>query len=131
MESTYGNKNHESRRDCRQRLKTIKEKALQNKGTNLIPAFSIASPQELLYELEEMIHNNNLAGYSQARNRTNKYHKVVRPVPNTLDALAGHAKQARSADRRRASFDWRNLEVIIDILLASKYTYIYGQLSPY
>jgi len=56
MESTYGNKNHPNRKTRRQHLKQIIEKALINQGTVIIPAFSIGRTQELLYELEQIIH---------------------------------------------------------------------------
>ncbi len=56
LESTYGDKNHEERKNRQQRLQHILEKALSDNGTVLIPAFSIGRTQELLYELEEMIH---------------------------------------------------------------------------
>jgi metallo-beta-lactamase family protein len=58
LESTYGDRNHEERRTRRQRLQAIIEHAFANKGTLLIPAFSIGRTQELLYELEEIIHRN-------------------------------------------------------------------------
>lgn len=58
MESTYGDRNHESRKERRQRLQAACEHAFGNKGTLLIPAFSIGRTQELLYELEEIIHRN-------------------------------------------------------------------------
>ncbi len=56
MESTYGDRTHESRRTRRQRLQAICEHAFGNGGTLLVPAFSIGRTQELLYELEEIIH---------------------------------------------------------------------------
>jgi metallo-beta-lactamase family protein len=56
LESTYGDRLHEDRRLRRERLKTIVENALSNRGTLLIPAFSIGRTQELLYELEHIIH---------------------------------------------------------------------------
>ncbi|WP_417436027.1 MBL fold metallo-hydrolase RNA specificity domain-containing protein [Idiomarina abyssalis] len=56
LESTYGDKNHESRTDRAQRLKSVVERCIENKGTILIPAFSIGRTQELLYELEDIIH---------------------------------------------------------------------------
>lgn len=56
LESTYGDREHESRRDRRQRLKAVCEHAFGNRGTLLIPAFSIGRTQELLYELEEIVH---------------------------------------------------------------------------
>ncbi len=55
IESTYGNRLHESRRERKQKLKAAIEHALLNNGTVLIPAFSIGRTQELLYELEELI----------------------------------------------------------------------------
>ncbi|MEW5788591.1 MAG: MBL fold metallo-hydrolase [Pseudomonadota bacterium] len=56
LESTYGDREHEDRRERRPRLQAILEHALANGGTVLIPAFSIGRTQELLYELEEIIH---------------------------------------------------------------------------
>ena len=56
LESTYGDRLHESRHNRTQRLKAVIESALTNRGTVLIPAFSIGRTQELLYELEQLIH---------------------------------------------------------------------------
>jgi len=56
LESTYGDKRHHGRRDRRNQLKRVIQRAIQNRGVILIPAFSIGRTQELLYELEELIH---------------------------------------------------------------------------
>lgn len=56
MESTYGDRRHDSRKTRRARLQALCEHAFGNGGTVLIPAFSIGRTQELLYELEEIIH---------------------------------------------------------------------------
>lgn len=56
LESTYGNRNHEGRRERGQALKNAIEQALTNRGTVIIPAFSIGRTQELLYELETIVH---------------------------------------------------------------------------
>ncbi|WP_051234102.1 MBL fold metallo-hydrolase RNA specificity domain-containing protein [Halomonas halocynthiae] len=56
IESTYGDRLHEERTTRRQRLKIVIEKALENQGSVIIPAFSIGRTQELLYELEGLIH---------------------------------------------------------------------------
>jgi metallo-beta-lactamase family protein len=56
IESTYGDRLHEGRRERRERLRQVCEHAFGNRGTLLIPAFSIGRTQELLYELEETIH---------------------------------------------------------------------------
>jgi len=58
IESTYGDKNHENRRTRLKRLKTVIVSALKDRGVILIPAFSIGRTQELLYELEALIHRN-------------------------------------------------------------------------
>ncbi len=58
IESTYGDKNHVGRKERKAELKNLIIRCLQNKGTIIIPAFSIGRTQELLYELEEIIHQN-------------------------------------------------------------------------
>ena len=56
LESTYGDRIHFGRRKRRQQLQQIIENALKKRGVILIPAFSIGRTQELLYELEDLIH---------------------------------------------------------------------------
>lgn len=57
LESTYGDRLHEDRRHRRGRLKAAIDHALADGGTVMIPAFSIGRTQELLYELEGLIHD--------------------------------------------------------------------------
>lgn len=57
LESTYGDRLHEDCATRRQRLEAVIEHALQDNGTVLVPAFSIGRNQELLYELDEIIHS--------------------------------------------------------------------------
>jgi len=64
LESTYGDRLHEDRQTRRQRLEALIEQALQDQGTVLIPAFSIGRTQELLYELEEIIHTRSVGASS-------------------------------------------------------------------
>ena len=56
IESTYGDRCHESRANRRAMLQQTIERCLANSGTVLIPAFSIGRTQELLYEIEHIIH---------------------------------------------------------------------------
>lgn len=56
LESTYGDRCHAGRRERRKQLRKIIQNALSNRGVILIPAFSIGRTQELLYELEGLIH---------------------------------------------------------------------------
>jgi metallo-beta-lactamase family protein len=56
LESTYGDRHHPDRRARRATLKAAIEQALENGGTVMVPAFSIGRTQELLYELETIIY---------------------------------------------------------------------------
>jgi metallo-beta-lactamase family protein len=58
IESTYGDKNHQGRKERSKQLKNIIESAVKDNGVVLIPAFSIGRTQELLYEFEHIIHRN-------------------------------------------------------------------------
>ncbi len=66
IESTYGDRNHQSRKNRTKQLQQIIEKAVSDNGVVLIPAFSIGRTQELLYELEQII-------YQQTKKSTAKY----------------------------------------------------------
>ncbi|CAM3863686.1 MBL fold metallo-hydrolase RNA specificity domain-containing protein [Rheinheimera salexigens] len=68
IESTYGDRLHEGRKERQQRLQKVLLHALRDNGTVLFPAFSIGRTQELLYELEAIIH----------RLRDQKIHKDLR-----------------------------------------------------
>ncbi|MDD2740384.1 MAG: MBL fold metallo-hydrolase, partial [Methylomonas lenta] len=56
LESTYGDRLHENRKQRQAQLQQLIGRCLQNSGVILIPAFSIGRTQELLYELEDIIH---------------------------------------------------------------------------
>lgn len=56
LESTYGDRNHENRSQRQERLRKVIEHCISDRGTVLVPAFSIGRTQELLYELEDIIH---------------------------------------------------------------------------
>jgi metallo-beta-lactamase family protein len=56
LESTYGDRRHEGRRQRKQKLKAVIEHALRDRGAVLVPAFAIGRTQELLYEIEALIH---------------------------------------------------------------------------
>ncbi|EZH79438.1 metallo-beta-lactamase [Ectopseudomonas composti] len=108
IESTYGDRHHEDRRSRRARLEKVLEHALSNQGTVLIPAFSIGRTQELLYELEDIIHRR---------------------------ALKESAKAQSSASKSNASkapeLDWANLPIILDSPLASRFTAVYRELDHF
>nr|WP_321459122.1 MBL fold metallo-hydrolase [uncultured Vibrio sp.] len=61
LESTYGDKHHEDIATRTMRLNNIIEHALKDGGVILIPAFSVGRTQELLFDLEQLINQQNLA----------------------------------------------------------------------
>ena len=62
LESTYGDRLHPSTDDRREKLEALIDRALADNGTILIPAFSLGRTQELLYELEGILHRKALLG---------------------------------------------------------------------
>jgi len=55
IEGTYGDKNHQGRKDRAKSFEKVLEKAISDNGVVIIPAFSIGRTQELLYELERIV----------------------------------------------------------------------------
>ncbi len=60
IESTYGNNQHESVESRSQRLLSIINHALEDGGVIIIPAFSVGRTQELLFDIEQLIHQHDL-----------------------------------------------------------------------
>lgn len=56
LESTYGDRLHAERDTRQQRLEAVIDRAMADQGTILIPAFSLGRTQELLYEIEDILH---------------------------------------------------------------------------
>ena len=60
MESTYGDRNHESRDDRRKYLEEVIKNNYKAKGTLIIPTFSLERSQELLFELNDLVGSNRI-----------------------------------------------------------------------
>lgn len=60
MESTYGNRIHESVSDRERKLLEVILEVVQNKGVLLIPSFAIERTQELLHDIDHILESNNL-----------------------------------------------------------------------
>jgi len=97
LESTYGDAVHESRKDRRRRLQALCERAFGNKGCVLIPAFSIGRTQELLYELEEIIHRNRSRPAAPGVNWDDL--DIVIDSPLAADFTAGYAQLREHWDK--------------------------------
>ncbi|MFA6136240.1 MAG: MBL fold metallo-hydrolase [Candidatus Paceibacterota bacterium] len=57
VESTYGNRIHESANERKSILEDLIEDTVKSGGTLLIPAFAMERTQELLYELNDLVEN--------------------------------------------------------------------------
>ncbi|HIE51148.1 MAG TPA: MBL fold metallo-hydrolase [Armatimonadetes bacterium] len=55
MESTYGDRQHESAEDCLDRLAALVNETFAHGGNLVIPAFAVGRTQELLYDLNELL----------------------------------------------------------------------------
>ena len=115
IESTYGDKDHEDRETRRYRLKSVLEHALEDGGTVLVPAFSIGRTQELLYEIEGLIHEFGGVPLKMGSD------------PTGSDPSFNRESAAGSAP----SLTWESLEIIVDSPLAAEFTRIYRGLKPY
>ena len=103
LESTYGDRLHEDRVTRQDRLERAIDKALADQGTLLIPAFSMGRTQELLYEIEDILHRKSL----------------TTPASVSLDG------------DQSLPINWPQLPVIIDSPLASRLTATYRGLDIY
>ncbi len=54
MESTYGNRYHETFEDATQKLRDISVRAFKQKGRLLAPSFAVGRTQELVYRLNQL-----------------------------------------------------------------------------
>jgi metallo-beta-lactamase family protein len=108
LESTYGDRIHEDRSTRHQRLRAMVEHAFEDGGTLLIPAFSIGRTQELLYELEALVHEDENRG-TEGNGGTWRWEDlaVVLDSPLAADLTAGyrrlHAHWDREAKARVAA----------------------------
>jgi metallo-beta-lactamase family protein len=55
VESTYGNRTHESPKDRSIQVRKMIEQTIEKKGVLMIPSFSIERTQELLYEIDQLL----------------------------------------------------------------------------
>jgi metallo-beta-lactamase family protein len=102
LESTYGDRLHEDRSTRQTRLEQAIDKALADHGTILIPAFSLGRTQELLYEIEDILHR--------------------KALPEKVYAEDGK-------DGAALTIDWPQLPIILDSPLASRFTQVYREFA--
>jgi metallo-beta-lactamase family protein len=109
LESTYGDRRHEDRSHRRERLQAVIERALADQGTVLIPSFSIGRTQELLYELEEILHEKS----------------------ESAESLVTSSEPGRPTKEGAPDIDWPQIPIILDSPLASRFTKTYKELQSF
>ncbi len=60
MESTYGDRFHESKEECKNLVENITEETISRNGVLMIPSFSLERTQQLLYHFNELVENNRI-----------------------------------------------------------------------
>jgi len=128
LESTYGDRLHEDRSTRRERLEQVIEHALANNGTVLIPAFSVGRTQELLYELEDIIHSKKL-------DTKPEHASPVGAGPDREKSPLRHnpegAAPIQNNSENKPDIAWPSLPIILDSPLASRFTQAYRELKDH
>lgn len=109
LESTYGDRRHQDRAHRRERLQAAIERSLADQGSVLIPSFSIGRTQELLYELEEILHEKS----------------------ETDDAPARPSEPGSRPEEGAPDIDWPHIPIILDSPLAGRFTKTYKELQSF
>ncbi|ANF58418.1 MBL fold hydrolase [Halotalea alkalilenta] len=104
LESTYGDRRQRHSSERRKRLAEALEHALSNGGTVLVPAFSLGRTQELIFDLEAILHQ---------RGAT-----AIPPSDAEAEALASVI----------GGIDWPALPIILDSPLAARFTQVYRRM---
>ena len=112
MESTYGNRRHESRDEARQSLRRVVNETYRRRGKVIIPSFAVGRTQELVYSL-------NILTEAQKVPSIDIY--VDSPLAvNVTDVFRGHpecydSETLELLDLRRDPFGFRRLRYIRDV----------------
>ncbi|SDH74517.1 metallo-beta-lactamase family protein [Vibrio xiamenensis] len=105
LESTYGDKCHETVSERGHRLKAIIERSLQDGGTIIIPAFSVGRTQELLFDIEQLIHSLQLDAQIPIILDSPMANEVTRAYRKFKQLWATEAKERLDAHRHPLSFE--------------------------
>jgi metallo-beta-lactamase family protein len=89
LESTYGDSIHEGRRDRVARLGRILSRALNDGGKVFIPAFSLGRIQELIYEMDRLVSDEQWRKSVERSSGDLAGSTTGFPVPVFIDSLLG------------------------------------------
>ncbi len=105
LESTYGNKTHQSITARKERLAEIIDRSLKDGGAILIPAFSVGRTQELLYDIETIIHEHSMPKTLPVIIDSPMANKITASYQEFKNLWSQEAKQKISTGRHPLAFD--------------------------
>lgn len=115
MESTYGDRLHETPTEARDRLASIIKQTFRRRGKIIVPAFAVGRTQELVYAIYALIEEAdipNLPVYIDSPLATN-ITEVFRLHPECYDAETRQLLD--QAEERGGPFGFRNLHYVRDV----------------
>jgi metallo-beta-lactamase family protein len=104
LESTYGNKLHENVAQRSERLNAIIQHSLKDGGAIIIPAFSVGRTQELLFDIERLIHEQDLSSQLPVILDSPLANRVTRQYRHYKKLWGREAKQRLSQNRHPLAF---------------------------
>src|SRR3989338_8748160 len=60
LESTYGDRLHPSKEECKQKLQSVIVDGVKRGGVIMIPSFAVERTQDLLFYIDELLHQNRM-----------------------------------------------------------------------
>ena len=114
MESTYGNRSHESREEAERTLRRVINDTYQRRGKVIIPSFAVGRTQELVYALHRLADAHKIPDLPifvdspLAVNVT----EIFRLHPECYDE---EMREFLNSDRQRDPFGFRRLRYIRDV----------------
>lgn len=105
IESTYGNKQHDSVAHRAERLEAIINRSLQDGGVIIIPAFSVGRTQELLFDIEQLIHQRGITARIPIILDSPMASEVTRSYRRYRELWGKEAKQRLEYHRHPLAFD--------------------------
>ena len=123
MESTYGDRLHESYEGARKKLRNVVNHAARQRGKVIIPAFAVGRTQELVYALNQLDARGDIPDIRVfvdsplAVNATD----VFRMHP---EAWNHEVQQFLVADNRRTPFDYPEIEYVREVRRSKQLNHI-------
>ncbi|GEM76079.1 MBL fold metallo-hydrolase RNA specificity domain-containing protein [Vibrio sagamiensis] len=105
IESTYGNKQHQAIATRIQRLNRIIDHALADGGVIMIPAFSVGRTQELLFDIEQLIHQRKLSAQLPVILDSPLANKITKTYRRFKKLWGQEAKQRLDSHRHPLAFE--------------------------